>query len=101
LKELRNHRLLDVPANFPTDVWGVDDWAESASAVLFSKAGVFVVDKGLFISPVDGSAGIAFEGHIGATNPSTGEMVLPAKDGSTYLLVDTERSGKEACSAIR
>jgi hypothetical protein len=97
LKELRDSRLLDLPAAFPASILTISEWPESKSVVLFTAAGAYVVDKELSLTPVAGSAGIGFESSVsGATNPSTGELVFTGKQ-DTYLLVDTDRSGKEVC----
>lgn len=97
LKELRDSRLHDLPFSFPASVLTVSDWPESKSAVLFLKTGAFVVDKELSLTPVAGSSDIDFDSSIsGATNPATGELVFTGKQG-TYLLIDTERSGKQVC----
>jgi hypothetical protein len=98
LKELRDSRLLDLPRSFPAPVLTISDWPESKSAVLFTATGAYVVDRELSINPVAGSADIGFDSSIsGATNPATGELVFTGKQG-TYLLIDTNRSGKEVCS---
>jgi hypothetical protein len=100
LKEIRDSRLLDLPSSFPTSVLTISDWPESKSAVLFSNAGAYVVDSELSLTPVVGSIDVGFDSSIsGATNPSTGELVFTGKQG-TYLLVDTERSGKQVCPPL-
>jgi hypothetical protein len=100
LKELRDSRLHDLPSSFPASVLTISDWPESKSAVLFSKAGAYVVDKELSLTPVAGSVDVGFDSSISrATNPATGELVFTGKQG-TYLLVDTERSGKQVCSPL-
>jgi hypothetical protein len=101
LKELRDRRLLDLPASFPASILTISDWPESKSAVLFTQAGAYVIDRELSLSPVAGSADIGFDSSIsGATNPATGELVFTGKQ-NTYLLVDADRSGKEVCHPSR
>jgi hypothetical protein len=101
LKELRDGRLLDLPALFPASVLTISDWPESKSAVIFTKAGAYVLDSELSVSSVVGSSDIGFDSSVsGTTNPATGELVFTGSQ-NIYLLIDSDRSGNQVCHTPR
>ncbi|MBY0381262.1 MAG: hypothetical protein K2W78_05030 [Xanthobacteraceae bacterium] len=97
LKELTNTQLRDVPVGLPKSIITVIDWPESKRAAIFTVGKVFIVDADLNVSAILDTSQIDFDSApTHGTNPATGDLIFTGKQG-TYLIIDTVRSGKEAC----
>ncbi len=97
LKMLSDKELIDAPIEFPSPALMVSDWPEAERSVIFSADKIAIVDGELRVRETLDINEIGFNSSVsGGSNPETGDLIFTGKRG-TYLIVDTKRSGSDAC----